>query len=224
MQQILTSDADRAVMAVKGISAAGYALLVGSCPESHAPRRKRMPSRMPSDAYVRALRRVIWPKMSCGSLSSLPTSGSEKVHCMRRLATIVALALIALTSAAQGYAEEDRGSAGYLVVLCKTYLDLVEKEAETLQNLGRTEPARLTAAGVCVGFVVGVLETLRSVNLSCIPKDISNAQLVRTVLNEIENHPERMRQDFGVSVRAAMMKWWPCRKKKGPRLISRPKR
>jgi hypothetical protein len=77
---------------------------------------------------------------------------------------------------------------------------------------------------VCVGFVVGVLETLRSVNLSCIPKDISNAQLVRTVLNEIENHPERMRQDFGVSVRAAMMKWWPCRKKKGPRLISRPKR
>ena len=101
-------------------------------------------------------------------------------------------------------------------MLCKTYLDLVEKEAETLQNLGRTEPARLTAAGVCVGFVVGVLETLRSVNLSCIPKDISNAQLVRTVLNEIENHPERMRQDFGVSVRAAMMKWWPCRKKKDP--------
>ena len=46
MQQILTSDADRAVMAVKGISAAGYALLVGLCPESHAPQRKRMPSRM----------------------------------------------------------------------------------------------------------------------------------------------------------------------------------
>ena len=61
MQQILTSDADRAVMAVKGISAAGYALLVGLCPESHAPQRKRMPSRMPGDAYVRALRRIIWP-------------------------------------------------------------------------------------------------------------------------------------------------------------------
>ena len=82
----------------------------------------------------------------------------------------------------------------------------------------------LTAAGVCVGFVVGVLETLRSVNLSCIPKDISNVQLVRTVLNQIENHPEWMRQDFAVSVRAAMMKSWPCRKRKGPRLVARPKR
>lgn len=143
---------------------------------------------------------------------------------MRRLATIATFALIALIWAYQGSAEEDRGSAGYLVSLCKTYLDLVEKEAETLQSLGRTEPARLTAAGVCVGFVVGVLETLRSVNLSCIPKDISNAQLVRAVLNEIESHPERMRQDFGVSVRAAMVKSWPCRKKKVLRRVSRPKR
>lgn len=143
---------------------------------------------------------------------------------MRRLAMIVALVLIALTWADQGYAEEDRGSAGYLVALCKTYLDLVENKAETLQNLGRLEPARLTAAGVCVGFVVGVLETLRSVNLSCVPKDISNVQLVRTVLNEIENHPERMRQDFAVSVRVVMIKSWPCRKRKGPRLVARPKR
>ena len=55
---------------------------------------------------------------------------------------IVALVLIALTWADLGYAEEDRGSAGYLLALCKTYLDLVENEAETLQNLGRTEPAR----------------------------------------------------------------------------------
>jgi Rap1a immunity proteins len=143
---------------------------------------------------------------------------------MRRLATIVAAALIALSCASQGYAEEDRGSAGYLVALCKTYLDLVEDEAKTLQNLGRTDPARLTAAGVCVGFIVGVVETLRSVNLSCIPKDTSNVDLVRTVLNEIENHPERIRQDFGFSVRAAMMKSWPCRKKKGPHPVSRPTR
>ena len=91
----------------------------------------------------------------------------------------LAFVLIALTWADRGYAEEDRGSAGYLVALCKTYLDLVENEAETLQNLGRTEPARLTAAGVCVGFVVGVLETLRSVNLSCIRKDIGNTVMAR---------------------------------------------
>jgi hypothetical protein len=143
---------------------------------------------------------------------------------MRRLATIVVIALLAFASADHGYAEEDRGSAGYLVALCKTYLDLVDREADALQNMGRAEPARLTAAGVCVGFIVGVLETLRSVNLACIPKDVGNVQLVRTVLQEVEDHPERMRQDFGVSVRAAMMKSWPCRKKKGFRPASRPKR
>ena len=141
---------------------------------------------------------------------------------MRRLATIAMFALLLLTLADQGYAEEDRGSGGYLVALCKTYLDLVDKEADALQNMGRAEPARL--AGVCVGFIVGVLETLRSVNLACIPKDVGNVQLVRTVLQDIEDHPERMRQDFGVSVRAAMMKSWPCRKKKGSRLVSRPRR
>jgi len=143
---------------------------------------------------------------------------------MRRLATIALFVLLALTSADQGYAEEDRGSAGYLIALCKTYLDLVDKEAAALQNMGRAEPARLTAAGVCVGFIVGVLETLRSVNLACIPKEVGNVQLVRTVLQEIEDHPERMHQDFGVSVQAAMMKSWPCRKKKGPRPVSRPRR
>ncbi len=75
---------------------------------------------------------------------------------MQRLATIAMFAPFALASADQGYSEEDRGSGGYLVALCKTYLDLVE-EADALQTMGRTEPARLTAAGVCVGFIVGVL-------------------------------------------------------------------
>ena len=82
--------------------------------------------------------------------------------------------------------------------------------------MGRTEPARLAATGVCIGFVVGVLETLRSIKLSCPPKDVRNPQIVQTVLSEIEKHPERMQEDFVVPVRAAMMKSWPCPKRRGP--------
>ena len=79
---------------------------------------------------------------------------------MRRLA-MIALVLATLTPAAsQGQTEENRGSAGYLLQLCKTWLDFAEKEEDTVQNMGRTEPARLAATGVCIGFVVGVLETL----------------------------------------------------------------
>ena len=79
---------------------------------------------------------------------------------MRRLA-MIALVLTTLTPAASlGQTEENRGSAGYLLQLCKTWLDSAEKEGDTVRNMGRTEPVRLAAAGVCMGFVVGVLETL----------------------------------------------------------------
>jgi Rap1a immunity proteins len=135
---------------------------------------------------------------------------------MRRLA-MIALVLTTLTPAASlGQTEENRGSAGYLLQLCKTWLDSAEKEGDTVRNMGRTEPVRLAAAGVCVGFVVGVLETLRSIKLSCPPKDVRNPQIVQTVLSEIEKHPERMQEDFVVPVRVAMMKSWPCPKKRGP--------
>jgi hypothetical protein len=104
------------------------------------------------------------------------------------------------------------------------WLDFTEQDSETLQNRGRTEPVRLAAAGVCVGAVFGVLEDLRSIKLACPPKDTANTQLIRTVLSEIEKHPDRMKEDFVMRVRAAMMKSWPCHKKKGTHRIGSPKR
>jgi hypothetical protein len=77
-----------------------------------------------------------------------------KVTTMRRSA-IVTLVFATLASANQGHAEENRGSADYLLPLCKTWLDFAEKGVETVKDLGRTEPIRLTAAGMCAGFVVG---------------------------------------------------------------------
>ena len=137
---------------------------------------------------------------------------------MRYLA-MVTLALTVLSSASQGQTEENRGSVAYLLPLCKTWLDFTEREAETVRNMGRTEPVRLTGAGVCVGFVVGVLETLRTTKLSCPPEDITNSQLVRTVLSEIEKHPDWMQKDFIGPVRAVIIRSWPCRKKKVPHRI-----
>jgi hypothetical protein len=139
---------------------------------------------------------------------------------MRRSA-IVTLVLATLASANQGHAEENRGSAGYLLPLCRTWLDFAEKEVETIKDMGRTEPIRLTAAGMCAGFVVGVLETLRSNKQSCPPKDLSNPQLVRRVVNEVEKHPDH--EEFVVPARAAMMESWPCHKKKGSHRIESAK-
>ena len=142
---------------------------------------------------------------------------------MRRLAMmLLAFATFALPK--QGHAEENRRSADYLLPLCKTWLDFAEKEVATIIEMGKTEPVRLTAAGMRAGFVVGVLETLRSNKLSCPPKDLSNPQLVRTVVSEVERHPDRMHEDFVVPVSAAMINSWPCRRKKGPHRLGSARR
>jgi hypothetical protein len=142
---------------------------------------------------------------------------------VRRLAMVL-IVLATLAPANQAHAEENRGSADYLLPLCKTWLDFAEKEVATIIEMGKTEPVRLTAAGMCAGFVVGVLESLRSKKLSCPPKDLSNPQLVRTVVSEVEKHPDRTHEDFVVPISAAMMDSWPCRRKKDPHRLGSARR
>jgi hypothetical protein len=142
---------------------------------------------------------------------------------MRRSAMAV-LVFTVLALANQAHAEENRSSADFLLPLCKTWLDFAENEAETVKDMGRTDPVRLTAVGMCAGFVVGVLDTLRSIKLSCPPKDLSNPQLVRAVVSEVEKHPDRLHEDFIVPASAVMKESWPCNKKKGGHRIGSAKR
>jgi hypothetical protein len=132
---------------------------------------------------------------------------------MGRVATL-ALTLVMLATASQAETVENRGSADYLVPLCRSWLDLVRSDGDTLQPIREVEQLRLVATGVCVGAVFGVLESLRSIKLVCPPTDMANPELVQTMLSEIEKHPEQMKEDFVVRVRVAMVKSWPCRRKK----------
>ena len=143
---------------------------------------------------------------------------------MRRSAMVMVVFATSAFLTNHGHAEENRGSADYLLPLCKTWLDFAGKDVETVKDLGRTDPIRLTAAGMCAGFVVGVLETLRSNKQSCPPKDLSNPQLVSRVVSEVEKHPDRLHEEFVAPARAAMIESWPCHKKKGPHRIESAKR
>jgi hypothetical protein len=132
-------------------------------------------------------------------------------HSMRRLMVMV-LVLAALGPAA-AYAEQERGSANYMLPLCRAWLKIVDKDAEAIKDLLRTDAVvRLTAAGMCAGVVIGVLESLHSLELSCPPDGLTNDQLVRMVVRAIESHPETMHEDFAVRARVVMMASWPCRK------------
>jgi hypothetical protein len=130
---------------------------------------------------------------------------------MRRL-IVLALVLAALGPAA-ARAEQDRGSANYMLPLCQAWLKIVDKDAEAIRNLLKTDAVvRLTAAGMCAGVVIGVLEALQSSELSCPPDGVTNDQLVRMVVSAIERHPETMHEDFAARARVVLMASWPCRR------------
>ena len=65
---------------------------------------------------------------------------------------------------------------------------------------------------MCAGEVIGIAETLRMFEISCPPEGVTNQQMVRMAVNEIEKHPERLHEDFIVPVSAVFMAAWPCRK------------
>jgi hypothetical protein len=129
---------------------------------------------------------------------------------MRRLMVVIALGLAALM---QAEAEENRGSANYMLPLCKAWLKIaVERDLEAFKTMLRTDPFRITTAGMCAGVVVGIAETLRTFAMSCPPDGVTNEQLVRMVVSELERQPERLHEDFTVPASAVMIGHWPCQK------------
>jgi hypothetical protein len=126
-------------------------------------------------------------------------------------ALIVAAGIIASPTSAQ--AEENKGSANYMLPLCKTWLKIgIDKDMEAFKNILRTDPIQLTTSGMCAGTVVGIAETLRTFELACPPKGVTNDQLVRMVISEVERHPQKLHEDFIVPAAAVMMASWPCPK------------
>jgi hypothetical protein len=110
-------------------------------------------------------------------------------------------------------AEENLGSSNYMLPLCKTWLKIaVDRDKEEIVRILKTEPIRLTSSGMCAGVVIGIFESLRTFQLSCPPDSVTNDQLVRMVVSQIETHPEGLHKDFVVPVSAVMIATWPCKK------------
>jgi hypothetical protein len=114
-------------------------------------------------------------------------------------------------------AEENQGGAGHMLPLCKSWLRVASKELDAVKNELATGDAKpggivmhLTLAGMCAGMVVGAFETLRTFGSLCPPDGVSNEQLVRMVVNNIERYPERLHVDFIVPVAATLIATWPC--------------
>src|SRR5580692_2164030 len=99
---------------------------------------------------------------------------------MKRLTLVITFVLVTLC---QGQAQDNRGSAKYMLPFCQTWLKVAaERDLEVRGSILKTEqPIRLTTAGMCAGLVVGVAETLRVLEVVCPPEHVSDEPLVRMV-------------------------------------------
>jgi len=111
----------------------------------------------------------------------------------------------------QARAQGNRGTANYMLPFCRTWLKVAAERdmAEVARNVPDTE---LMTAGMCAGVVVGIAETLRMFELACPPELVSYEPLVRTVVAEIEKHPEQLSEDSIVLASEVVMLSWACKK------------
>src|SRR6266487_2226542 len=95
------------------------------------------------------------------------------------------------------HAEQTAGSANYMLPLCKTWLKVtVEHNRDEIKRVLTTDPVQLTSSGMCAGMVIVISKTLRVFRLSCPPDGVTNEQLVRMVVDQIEKHPDQLNKDF----------------------------
>ena len=66
--------------------------------------------------------------------------------------------------------------------------------------------------GVETGYIVGVFDTLSTV-MVCAPHRITIIQVKHVVYNYMQKHPESWDESADMSVTAALIQVWPCKKK-----------
>lgn len=127
---------------------------------------------------------------------------------MRLVLSVLALLVV---SVPQAHAQQNYESASYVLPLCKTWLEAIAKgDLEAVGSLGKTNPTRLITSGMCAGLIIGIAQTLRMFRLACPPDSISNEQLVRMVIEEIEKNPGQMAERFSLLASERVMIDWPC--------------
>src|SRR5262245_4073835 len=123
---------------------------------------------------------------------------------LRPMRAIVCAALMVSASEASAQPPAGDTSANTVFRGCKA---LVE---------GQTANTQLFALGnFCAGVVVGIASIGQQLSVpelqSCAPATSDARQLVRVVVNYIEAHPERGREDFKQLTLEALHGAWPCK-------------
>jgi|SRR5262245_20129969 len=110
---------------------------------------------------------------------------------MRQLFGSVGLIVVTMLGAYAALAQDDIYSAKNIVPGCRDFLGA--------GDLGE----------YCVGLVIGVARYAYQPSI-CLPKDITDEQIVRAVVQYIDSQPARLQEDFVPLATEALRKTWPC--------------
>jgi hypothetical protein len=111
---------------------------------------------------------------------------------MRKL--ILAIAVSLSLTGVSGHAQEDANSANWIMVGCRL----------AIANGATDHPYR---QGVCKGAVAAIASVAPGV---CVPHGATNDQAMRVVVKNIDNHPERLNQNFYALAAQTLKTAWPC--------------
>jgi len=106
---------------------------------------------------------------------------------------------VALIAAMSGFAyAEDANSANYIMPGCRLYLQ-PSLPANGMDGID---------AGRCSGLVSGLFYAAIDV---CNPAGVTTEQLVRVVVQYIDNRPARLNESFNLLAVEALRAAWPCK-------------
>jgi hypothetical protein len=100
-----------------------------------------------------------------------------------------------------------------LTLLCSTAQAQYQNGNNIYQDLIGTS---VTQQMFALGYVIGVVDTYIGVEL-CVPKDVTQGQLMDVVTNFLGNRPQIRHQPADILVLVALGQHWPCKEKKKSR-------
>ena len=117
-----------------------------------------------------------------------------------RCGALIAIALINFVAYTPAQAQSK--TAGELLAACKAFVDSTLEESNAFDG------------GICAGQI----DALRNIGSSldkdrryCVPKEVTNLQATRVVVQWIERSRESLKQPFAVVAMTALKQTWPCK-------------
>jgi hypothetical protein len=102
---------------------------------------------------------------------------------------------VAVLGADPAFVREDIYSADYVMPGCREFIGA---------GSGTTH-----LRGYCVDLVIGVARNAYVPSI-CLPREVTDEQIVRVVVRYIDSQPARLHEDFVLLAIEALRKTWPC--------------